>query len=209
MGVIVELVYPKTCVGCGKIGKYLCDKCKIKTEVLGADYKYKRIEGRIGLFKYNGVIKDLIKLIKFDFIFDAKTEIGEMIVKQLQENYPNILEYWRENKFVITPVPLHWRRENYRGFNQAEIIANEVGKNINLLVDSDIIKRSINTKHQANLNKVERVNNMKKAFTQIRRIPKNIIIFDDVWTTGNTVKNIIKIIPKDRNIWVLTLASGN
>jgi len=56
---------------------------------------------------------------------------------------------------------------------------------------------------------MERIVNIKNAFKIVGKIPKNIIIFDDVWTTGNTIKNIIKIIPKNRNIWVLTMASGN
>ena len=215
MGLIVEMVFPKSCVGCGKVGKYLCDKCGEKVEIIGADYKNKRIEGRIGLFKYHGIIKDLIKLIKFDLVSDAKTEIGELITRQLKENYPNILEYWIDKKFVIIPVPLYWRRENWRGFNQAQIIANEVGKILNLSINNNLIKRFKNTKKQAISNKIDRQENLKGAFEIVcemkkkKLIPKNIIIFDDVWTTGNTVKNIIKIIPKNRKIWVLTLATGN
>ncbi|MFA7301491.1 MAG: hypothetical protein WC069_04230 [Candidatus Shapirobacteria bacterium] len=196
-------------MGCKKLGKYLCDKCKDKAGVVGTDYKNKRIEGRIGLFKYHGAIKDLISLLKFEFVSDAKVEIGQIIVDQLKKNYPNILEYWQENKFVIMPVPLHWRRENWRGFNQAEIIANEVGKKINFLTDNKLILRKANTRHQAVSNKIERNNNIKDAFKIVGKVPKNIIIFDDVWTTGNTIRNIIKIIPKNRKIWVLTLASGN
>lgn len=211
MGIIVEMLFPKTCVGCGKTGKYLCNKCFEKVEVLGADYKNKKIEGRIGLFKYHGVIKDLISLLKFELVSDVKKEIGEIIVEQLKENYPNIVEYWQDKKFVIIPVPLHWRRKNWRGFNQAEIIAHEVGKIINLEINNNLIKRAINTKKQAISNKVERQKNMENAFSakQNKLIPKNIIIFDDVWTTGNTIKNIVKIVPKNRNVWVLTLASGN
>lgn len=209
MGAIVDLVFPKTCVGCGKVGRYLCETCKKKIEIIGADYENKKIEGRIGLFKYNGVIKELISLLKFEFVSDVKTEIGEMIVTQLKENYPNILEYWQKNMFVIVPVPLHWRRENWRGFNQAEIIANEVGKIINLEVNNKLIIRYKNTKKQVTSNKIERNINIKNAFVKINKIPENLIIFDDVWTTGNTIKNIVKVTPKNRKIWVLTLATGN
>ncbi len=209
MGFIVDMVFPKTCVGCGKTGKYLCDKCFEKVEVLGTDYKNKKIEGRIGLFKYHGVIKDLISLLKFEFVSDVKTEIGEIISNQLRENYPNIVEYWQTKKFVIIPVPLHWRRKNWRGFNQAEIIANEVGKIIDLHVNNKSIIRCKNTKKQVTSNKIERNINIKNAFKVTNKLPKNIVLFDDVWTTGNTIKNIIKIIPKNRNIWVLTMASGN
>lgn len=209
MGIIVDMIFPRTCVGCGKTGRYLCDKCKSGIEIMGADYRNKKTEGRIGLFKYHGVIKDIISLLKFEFVSDAKTEIGEMITGQLKENYPNILEYWQEKNFVIIPVPLHWKRKNWRGFNQAEIIANEVGKILNLNVNNNLIRRSINTKKQAISNKIEREKNMKGAFIKADKLPKNIIIFDDVWTTGNTIKNVINIIPKNRKIWVLTLATGN
>lgn len=209
MGAIVEMLFPKTCVGCQKMGRYLCAKCGDKVEIIGADYKNKRLEGRIGLFKYHGVIINLISLLKFELVSDVKTEIGEMITNQLKINYPNILEYWQKNKFVIIPVPLHWRRKNWRGFNQAEIIADEVGKILNLKINNKVIIRKINTKHQAVSNKMERQKNIIKAFKVTGKLPKNIIIFDDVWTTGNTIKNIIKIIPKNRKIWVLTLASGN
>lgn len=208
MGIIMDMLFPRSCVGCGKGRKYLCDSCRQKVEVIGADYKNKNIEGRIGLFKYHGVIKDLIKLLKFDLVSDSAQEIGQIIAQELINNYPNIVEYWQDKKFVVIPVPLHRRRENWRGFNQANLVAKAFGGELNLEIDNKVVKRFRNTKHQAESSKVERQENIKNAFEVVGKIPKNVIIFDDVWTTGETIRNIIKVIPKNTKIWVLTLASG-
>ena len=208
MGLIVDMIFPRQCVGCKKFGKYICDNCANSLSVIGSDYKNKQIEGKISLFKYDGAIKDIIGLIKFEFVYNATFEIGNLMTNNLLKYYPNIVSYWQENKFTIISVPLHWKRKNWRGFNQAELIGKTLANNLKLSINNNLIKRSINTKKQSTSNKIERLKNVRGAFRVIENLPKNIILVDDVWTTGETIKNIVKIIPKNSKIWVLTLASG-
>ena len=87
------------------------------------------MEGRIGLFKYDGVVRELIRTIKFDFVSEAVEEIG-MGGGSFEKDYPNVVTAWKKEKYVIVPVPLHWRRENWRGFNQSVELAQIISKNL-------------------------------------------------------------------------------
>jgi len=205
---IIDWVFPKRCLGCSQNGFYLCPKCKNKIKSLGVSYKNKRLEGQIGLFKYDGVIKELIKTIKFEFVSEAIEEVGNWAVGVLEKDYPNIVSIWKKEKYVIVPVPLHWRRENWRGFNQSVELAKVIGKKFELDINTDLVNRSKHTKSQATQPKSQKSFNVEGAFKVVGKIPLKIIIFDDVWTSGETIKSMLKIIPKKTKVWLLTLCSG-
>ena len=87
------------------------------------------------------------------------------------------------------PVPLHKSRLNARGYNQAELIAKELGKRTGIPVYSKYMKRIKRTAVQKNLNAAERENNLKKAFKIERNDVKlkSVILIDDIYTTGSTI----------------------
>jgi ComF family protein len=110
----------------------------------------------------------------------------------------------------LIPVPLHPIKFRERGFNQAEWIANGLGKTIQIPVRTQLMKRVKHTISQTTLNREERLNNMKKAFKINQDVSdRNIGIVDDVLTTGSTISSMASIL-KDagaKKIIALTVAT--
>jgi ComF family protein len=202
MGVILDWLFPKHCVECGKIGKYICFNCLKKVRI-------NQIDGnRLGVFKYNGAIRKIIRLIKFELVTEAIDELADLTTITLKKEFPNLVGYWQKKKMTIIPVPLYWQRENWRGFNQSELLAKKIGEGLKLKIYTDSLIRIKKGKIQSLLSKREKETNLKNAFRVVSKLPKNIIIFDDVLTSGKTMAEIIKVLPANKNIFRLTIASG-
>lgn len=94
----------------------------------------------------------------------------------------------------LIPVPLHPRRETLRGYNQATLLANELSKQLNIPLNSGLIKRTRHTPMQSALSKNQRAKNLTAAFmiNNSVSIPKYVAVIDDVMTTGSTAKVISK-----------------
>jgi ComF family protein len=204
MGIILDLLYPRKCVGCGKTGNYICSQCRksIFTNEIN--------KNRLGIFKYHGNIRKLIRLIKFEMVTDSIDELTDLMKEELNKNFFNLVSYWQKNKTTIVPVPLYWTRENWRGFNQSKEIGEMLAEKLDLKFDNNLLERIKKGKIQSLLKtNQEKAENVKNAFKIVGKIPKNIIIFDDVYTSGKTTGQIIKILPKKTNYFVLTVASGS
>ncbi len=166
-------------------------------------------EGSLSLFKYNGLIRSAIQSLKYEFVTDLTDEFSGLFSQQIIKNYPKLLAYWQNNNFVITPIPLYISRQNWRGFNQSEIMGKLIAQKLNLTFSNQIIFRHRHTFTQSHLkNHFKRQQNIKNAFTPILPPPQNIIIFDDVSTTFSTLNSAFNTIkPFGLNhCWFLTLA---
>jgi ComF family protein len=112
---------------------------------------------------------------------------------------------------LIIPVPLHIKKLRKRGFNQSIILADPLGKKWQIPVNFSLLKRSKFTLSQTGLDKKERERNIKGAF-EVRDKEKiagrNIILIDDVYTTGATLNECAKTLTKAgaKKVAVLTLA---
>lgn len=112
---------------------------------------------------------------------------------------------------LIIPVPLHIKKLRKRGFNQAIILADAIGKKWQIPVNFSLLKRCKFTLSQTGLDKKERERNIKRAFEVTDRgkiAGINIILVDDVYTTGATLNECAKILTKAgvQKVAVLTLA---
>ena len=112
---------------------------------------------------------------------------------------------------IIIPVPIHRKRKLQRGYNQTQLIAKEIAKNIDIKLCDDVLVKSKNTIAQSKLNKNKRKQNIKNAFKvlNLEKIQgKNILLFDDIFTTGSTVNECSKILKKAgaKTVGVLTIA---
>jgi len=209
MSLFFELLFPRRCYSCGKIGKYFCQKCQSELFPLSLDPKSQRLS----LFKYTGSIQKAITDLKYRFITDITDELTDISVKSIRKNYPRLLKYWQENKFVIISIPLYWQRFNWRSFNQSDLLAKNIARKLKLKYLPSLLSKTKNTKPQASFTqKIYRLKNLNHAFIVNppagEPIPKNIIIFDDVYTTGATLKSAASILKKHcKDIWFLTLAS--
>lgn len=195
---ILDILFPRYCVGCGKEGKYICDKCQIfVSEAMPIYHKLPCLDGLTSVWDYEGLIKELIHKIKYQGMFH--------IIKELS-SLKDIEVYYK----YITYVPMHKKRKKKRGFNQAEIIAKELSS-FNNAKKVDLIKKIKNTKVQTELTKEQRIENVKDCFKFVgagSSRPRNVILVDDVFTTGATMNECCKVLKQSgiKKVWGFTLA---
>ncbi len=113
---------------------------------------------------------------------------------------------------ALVPVPVHDSKKRERGYNQAEVLAKELGKIMNLPVETKLIERVRKTTPMKDLSVSERQNNLKRAFKICRNDVKlkTIIIIDDIYTTGSTIDAMSYELRRAgvRKIYFVTLAVG-
>lgn len=197
--VFLDFLYPKKCLGCKKSGKYFCDAC-LKTVKLNDQAA---LNGT-SLFQYTGIIKAAVQTLKYQFLRNIETELGELIDRGMVEEE---LKEFLQLKPLVQPMPLYWRRQNWRGFNQAEIIAKILAKKFNLNL-VDCLERIKQTKPQADLKRKERLANVKNIFKVKAKPAGAVLVVDDVWTTGATMEEAIRTLRRAgvKQVWGLTLA---
>jgi ComF family protein len=221
-----ELLFPKFCLGCHKIGAYLCPECQNKLEYFTNEtclYCHKKspyglthpgcqkrwgIDGALTIFHYNQTLKQIIKAFKYRQAIAVWEEFSLLINPEKLNRVKN----WSPATF-LQPIPLHQQRFKERGFNQAEIIAQFFNRFLKLKI-GDCLLRNKETKPQAQISeKKERKQNMSQAFiVKNKKEVKNatIILVDDLLTTGETVKAAGKVLKKEgaRFVFALTIARG-
>jgi ComF family protein len=128
---------------------------------------------------YEDELRALIQLFKYGKVQPLARMFGDLLAQALP----------RERKFdMVAPMPMHWRRRWQRGFNQADLLAREIGRRTGLPV-RNIARRKRATVQQAGLTSAKRRANVSGAF-EIRRSERvkgrSILLVDDVLTTGAT-----------------------
>jgi ComF family protein len=105
---------------------------------------------------------------------------------------------------VVLPVPLHRARARERGFNQAELLAKQLG----LEVNTRLLRRRKNTPSQTGLSRSQRTLNLSAAFEVRGKPPESVLVVDDVYTTGSTLHEIAKTLKRAgvQRVEVLTVA---
>ncbi len=224
---LVDLLFPKRCLQCGRSGTYICTNCIAKVKLakqLCIECQKPAIDGitHVGCLKpfglngvlagyeYRGVIKRVVKSIKYRFATDMAEEVAGLLVNQLQDGI-NALP---ENSLII-PVPLHERRQRWRGFNQAEELGRIIARKMGWRFHPSLMLRTKYTIPQVELKGDNRRSNIKRAFGLNPRYQKSInnhqslIVFDDVVTTGATIREVCKVIKhynKSLSVWGLSIA---
>ncbi|MEK7452604.1 MAG: ComF family protein [Patescibacteria group bacterium] len=198
---VLDIFFPSFCVSCKKEGSFLCSLCEEKIEIFAIPshiLKMSKIERLYCATEYKQKpIEKLIYNLKYQFIRDAKKELGRILIKHLE-----ISGFERNDNQILVPIPLHKRRLRWRGFNQSELLAQEVGIYFNIPVVINTLLRNKYTEPQTlRDNKKEREENMKNAFLcengeAIKG--KEVILIDDVITTGATLRECSKAIFKKK-----------
>lgn len=165
---------------------------------------------RLYFFPYGGVFKKTLWGAKYFSVSQAIFEILECLPEEyITEGVRKLSPPGKDLCFI--PVPLHFRKQRERGFNQAEVIAQVLSKKTGIPLYGNVVTRHVSTLQQARLNRNERLKNMVNTFKckDVGTIVgKTVIIVDDVWTTGATVKAVADAIHKKgiRSTHALTLA---
>jgi len=146
-------------------------------------------------------IKNLIKLGKIGRFYKIFEFFGNLIYKELKNSKLNFKDYY------ITYVPMYYLDERKRGFNQTRILAQILSIKTNLRIWDGLIKIRP-TKLQTELGYKERIKNVKSAFQCLDTPPLNIILIDDVVTTGATAFECSRILKEKgaKNIILITIA---
>ena len=199
---IIDILWPKTCLGCGKEGQYICKDCAIflsEVDMIEAGPR----SNIMSVWEYEGLMEKLILKIKYDGCYDIINELVEKAFKTIELNLPPDI--------YITYVPMYRKKEKRRGFNQAELIAKKVGERTNRPVGK-LLEKIKDNRPQVNLGPQERAENVKNVFKMIEVRPQsmwqNVLIVDDVYTTGATVGECVRVLKKSgvKNVWGFTLS---
>lgn len=165
----------------------ICKECaeKICFTKEGSSFEaVKPVEYILSPMEYRGVAPRILKDLKFGSNF-KNADIVNLIMSDFLSKYTHLSEF-----DYIIPIPLSLKRTNNRGFNQAELIAKSISKQTNIPVLTDNAIRTKHTSQQSSLKYSDRLRNVQDAFKIIGRLnDKNIIIVDDIYTTGQTMKS--------------------
>src|SRR5438093_8414464 len=157
---------------------------------------------------YDGGLRELIHLLKYEQVRPAAGALGRMLVEAI-----STLAMGSE-AIVVVPVPLHRRKLRQRGFNQAELITRAALKHIGgerVALKPGLLKRRRETQSQIGLTRRQRRENMRGAFAVAHPYAvkgQEILIVDDVFTTGTTVSECARVLRRSgaSKVYVATVA---
>lgn len=224
-----DIIFPRVCVCCGRENteeeRQLCSFClKDRFQDANPDNEDassdtllpKGVKYQHALWKFDkgGDLQYLLHQLKYQRLTTIGVDLGRKLGERVRKN-PKIKEMLYEEEAIILPVPLHYLKYRYRGFNQAFKVASgfhEVWPEIPICNIQDIV-RTKNTRTQTGLSLEKRLQNIENAFRV--RTPSVIegrvcIIIDDVFTTGATTFEMAQTVMKagSASIIILTIAQA-
>lgn len=238
---ILDVLFPKRCVGCGRIGDYFCGSCAKSIQVIGEREAICPMCGRLSLdgrrhpncltlysidgltsfFRYRGVVKKGIKAIKYRLISDLVASFVDLVpgenIEKLGNSFHrhashNLEREGRDMGPILVPIPLHSSRLRNRGFNQANLLGIQISRRLGFPSPSDVLVRTRQTIPQVEMkDRSERLRNMANVFAMRPNAhlhSPNIILVDDVFTTGATMRSAAHTLKRAgaKLVWALTMA---
>ncbi|WP_103203553.1 ComF family protein [Herbinix hemicellulosilytica] len=232
----LDMLYPVRCPVCGNIvipkDRNICTQCEDKLQFISEprckkcskpiddeqkeycidcekrEYHY---EQGFSVWIYDSAIKKAI----MDFKYRHKKEYAKYFTQAVVERYGNKILYLAPDALV--PVPLHKSKYRERGYNQAEILARSIGKELNIPVLPDLLVRNKKTLPQKQLSDKERLKNLREAFEINKAYDENkisklnrLMLVDDIYTTGSTIEACASVL-KQKGIscvYFITLCTG-
>lgn len=238
MNLLLDLLFPKKCVGCNVLGTYFCNSCigdirqtdlvcpKCERPAVGGQTHpvCRRRFGLDGLWSlgiYQDPLRSAIQTLKYKYVKELAEILTDITIEYWARFQPFLLDQIKRDQgdgWAVIPVPLHWYRQNWRGFNQAASLGEDLSKKLGLNY-SEGLKRMRYTRQQVGLKGKRRHQNIKDAFVLSNPLslspkeghvaPKpSVILVDDVWTTGSTLKECAFVLKRAgaKKVWALTLA---
>lgn len=189
------------CLKCGKPllseEREYCGDCRRK--------KHMFRQGRAP-FVYDKLMRESIARFKYG----GRREYASFYAEEILRKCAREAVLWKAE--VLVPIPLHPSRRKKRGYNQAALLARELSRRCEIPVDEKLLLRTRKTRAQKELNDQERLMNLKNAFS-VRKgnVPyKNIILIDDIYTTGSTIDEAARILRENgaQTVFFLCICVG-
>jgi competence protein ComFC len=229
-GAALDFLFPRFCVGCGKEGDFICNSCQAalirieppvcpkcgKPQTSSAassemspllcsncvDWEAD-IDAIRSPFRFEGVIRKAVHEFKYRNLRASAGRLAALMGDYL-DKYPASFD-------VLAPVPLHPKRLKERGYNQSQLLANELGKLTGAPVNDNCLERTIYNVPQAKTRNVEeRRRNVIGIFSCKSEdfLEKRVLLIDDVTTSGATLNSCATALKKAgaASVWGLTLA---
>lgn len=226
---LLDLLFPKQCVGCGSEGVFLCETCKNGiggrmltpacpicsfrngTGIVCKPCRKKTALSRvIAVFPYQEkIVREILHTYKYNRVREMGPICAEFLTAYVQK--------WRVpfgKTAIVVPIPLHRARKRERGFNQAEEIGKRFAASLGLLYRDDILSRTAYTRSQVECADFrERRKNITGVFTA-RAIPemlrKTVVLIDDIATSRSTMDEAARVLKEAgaRAVWGVTMAKG-
>ena len=218
-GPLLDLIFPRTCAGCGREGGYLCDECEAEIPRLEPPQcrlcsapsrsslcawcrsANQPFNGITAPYRWTGVVQELVYSLKYRNVRASAPRLAELMSAHLAET--------SISPDIIAPVPLHLSRERERGYNQSELLAMGISKSTGIPMANGLLARVRNTPPQVSMSTPEeRRRNVVGAFECVGDAAgKRVLLVDDVVTTGATVAECSAQLRQAgaASIWVLSL----
>ncbi len=241
----LDLIFPKYCLSCNLEGSYLCPDClkslsplkSVSCFVCGrrspSDYacdscRHKErslLAGILVAADWNNLLlRQIIYEYKYRFIKELANPLSELMINFLENSKPESWQTEPTNKEadqpILIPIPLHGRRLAWRGFNQAELLAQKISARFNIPLAKNILIRSRHTLPQREItDQNTRTANIENAFALTPKFNadqnnflknKVVVLIDDICTTGATFQDCARALKPlgSKEIWGLVIARG-
>lgn len=203
---LLEILFPPLCLNCRAYlqsleekENLLCRPCFAGIKIYSNLFRPVPSVNLMAVGSYEDTaLKELLHYFKYNGFLAVKTPLERLIVQWLTINSHPALSVFTPQSGLI-PIPLHKKRLRERGFNQAEIIAEILGKYLNLPVEKNLLERVRDTKPQIKMESgKKREENMRNSIS-IREGRgssqyQNVILVDDIYTSGATMKEAMRVL---------------
>lgn len=182
----LDLVFPPVCIGCGRVDVLLCENCIAGIKPPDSTNHHQattNLAAITALGTHTGILQKAIHALKYDRHTALAQPLGQLLAAQIRTlDWPTS---------VIMPIPLHPDRQQKRGYNQAALLAQAIAQQLQWRYDDMFLHRVRATTSQVGLDFQSRQANVKQAFsipdpTSVQS--SNVILVDDVYTTGATIR---------------------
>ena len=229
---ILDILYPYTCPFCGKViekekGRGACTSCMDQLPYIreprcmqcgkpvsdeNQEYCYDCLHTHhiydrgLSLWLHQSLAASAI----YQFKFHNRRIYSHFFAEQMAEHFGDNIRRWGIQ--LIVPVPLSRKKRRQRGYNQAELLAKDIGKLMNIPVECKSLVRIRNTKPQKKLDMRARRSNLRHAFAWKNRWrpPACVLLIDDIYTTGNTIDYAAQVLRRAgaQKVYFLTISIG-
>lgn len=191
---LADLIYPVRCPVCGKLisrEEGFCGECRSRLTVWEDDFSVHDADDFFAAYEYDDNIKPAVILMKQGICGNAPYAFGKALAELIRPEISAIAPD------MIIPVPMYRSDRRRRGCNQAELVARELGRELEIPVRSDIVAKIRKTAEQKQLSRREREINLTNAFAVADSegvSGRSIILLDDVCTTGSTLRELSRML---------------